>query len=429
MHISLRIRTVLFTGAGSCILASLGIFAPISLRATLPSLDPAADALQREAHIDALQGAVHQSATATRSLPGIAAQRAEGEEELAQAEQALRILGQRKLDARLAYARKLAEREQYQQRYGIDPVDTAALRVFLDGQLVQVQEAMRQYARAHMVLGHVPGPSIAVLLAHFSGAPDTPMVYGLEERLRYRTLGHLRMRTMVSLWGMEHFAEELDAVHLAYEDALDAYHAGLAAIDAAREKIALSDARLEEIRRIVAAVEERIRQMQSSLAEYDERIRERAEGALIAKGLLSQRSAVPAAPRFQWPVVGRLTATFLDSGYQAFFGIPHKAIDIAQPQGSPVRSAADGVVHYVQYGGHSGYSYILIGHRGGYATLYGHMLEIYVASGDDVDAGQIIGLSGGQLGTPGAGPMTTGPHLHLEVIKDGVHLDPLTVLP
>ena len=61
MHISLRIRTVLFTGAGSCILASLGIFAPISLRATLPSLDPAADALQREAHIDALQGAVHQS--------------------------------------------------------------------------------------------------------------------------------------------------------------------------------------------------------------------------------------------------------------------------------------------------------------------------------------------------------------------------------
>lgn len=429
MHIPLRTRTVLFAGAGSCILAFLGVLSPVSLRATLPFPDPAVGALQREAHIDALQGAIHQSASATRSLPGIVAQRIEGEEELAQAEQALSILGTDKRNARLAYARKLAEREQYRQRYGIDPADTAALRVFLDGQLVQVQEALRQYARAHAVLGHVPGPSVTVLLAHLSDASDAPVVYGLEESLRYRTLSHLRMRTMVSLWNMEHFFEELDAARIAHEDALGAYHAAMAAADAAKAKIAHSDARLAEIRQIVAAVEERIRQMQSSLAEYDARIRERAEGALIAKGLLSKRSAVAATPRFQWPVTGRLTATFLDSDYHAFFGIPHKAIDIAQPQGSPVRSAAEGIVHYVQHGGASGYSYILIGHRGGYATLYGHMLDMYVAPGDDVDAGQVIGLSGGQPGTPGAGPMTTGPHLHLEIIKDGVHLDPLMLLP
>jgi len=71
----------------------------------------------------------------------------------------------------------------------------------------------------------------------------------------------------------------------------------------------------------------------------------------------------------------------------------------------------------------------LIGHRGGYATLYGHISHISVYAGEDVHAGQNIGLSGGQPGSHGSGPMTTGSHVHFEVIKSGININPRTMLP
>jgi len=91
--------------------------------------------------------------------------------------------------------------------------------------------------------------------------------------------------------------------------------------------------------------------------------------------------------------------------------------------------SADGIVFLARDGGKSGFSYILIGHRDGYATLYGHMSSIAVSTGDEVASGQGIGLSGGTPGTHGAGPMTTGAHLHFEVIRNGTHINPSLVLP
>ena len=131
---------------------------------------------------------------------------------------------------------------------------------------------------------------------------------------------------------------------------------------------------------------------------------------------------------FVWPVNGRITAGYLDSAYVKVFGVPHRAVDIAVPQATPVRSVSDGVVFAVKDGGATGYSYILIGHRNGYASLYGHVSSSFVRSGDMVNAGQVIALSGGRPGTHGAGHMTTGAHLHLEITKNGAHVDPLTVL-
>lgn len=134
------------------------------------------------------------------------------------------------------------------------------------------------------------------------------------------------------------------------------------------------------------------------------------------------------APVFAWPVVGRITAGFLDPDYEKVFHFVHRAIDIAVPQGSSVRAIADGVVLAVRDGGATGYSYVLLGHRAGYASLYGHVSKFLVTQGDVVATGQAIALSGGQPGTPGAGKSTTGPHVHLEITKDGMHIDPRTVL-
>jgi murein DD-endopeptidase MepM/ murein hydrolase activator NlpD len=134
-------------------------------------------------------------------------------------------------------------------------------------------------------------------------------------------------------------------------------------------------------------------------------------------------------PMFGWPVKGPLTATYLDSDYVQVFGVPHRAIDIGTPQGSPIHAVADGIVYAVKDGGATGYSYVLIGHRNGYASLYGHVSVFMVKKGDVVRFGQTIALSGGTPGTHGAGHMTTGPHLHLEMTKNGAHINPLSVLP
>jgi len=140
-------------------------------------------------------------------------------------------------------------------------------------------------------------------------------------------------------------------------------------------------------------------------------------------------SGVVGAIRAIWPVEPELgiSAYFLDAAYEKRFGLPHHAIDIPAAQGSDVRAAVDGTVDRVIDNG-LGYSYIIVNHDG-FATLYGHVSASYVEEGQTVRRGEVIAASGGMPGTRGAGALTTGPHLHFEVIKDGEPVDPLTALP
>lgn len=135
--------------------------------------------------------------------------------------------------------------------------------------------------------------------------------------------------------------------------------------------------------------------------------------------------------KLNWPVAPTrgISAYFHDASYLATFGIPHNAIDLPTAQGTPVRAPAAGVVYKVKDNGDTSYSYLIIAHKGGVLTVYGHMSEILVDERDVVLPGEIVGLSGGTPGTKGAGYLTTGAHLHFEVIKSGKHIDPLFVLP
>ncbi len=127
-----------------------------------------------------------------------------------------------------------------------------------------------------------------------------------------------------------------------------------------------------------------------------------------------------------WPIapLRGISAYFQDASYKAHFGFAHNAIDIPAAQGTPIKAAADGFVFKAKDNG-LGYSYIVLLHKNGYMTVYGHVFEILVSTGDFVKAGETIGLSGGKPATRGAGPYTTGPHLHFEVIKDKSHVDPM----
>jgi hypothetical protein len=88
----------------------------------------------------------------------------------------------------------------------------------------------------------------------------------------------------------------------------------------------------------------------------------------------------------------------------------------------------DGYVHYVLPPTDTGYSYLALKHPDGYFTVYGHLSEVLVKPYQFVRKGDIIAKSGGTPGTPGAGPMTSGAHLHFEIWKDKEPVDPLRYL-
>ena len=102
----------------------------------------------------------------------------------------------------------------------------------------------------------------------------------------------------------------------------------------------------------------------------------------------------------------------------------HTGIDIDAPLGTPVGASAAGVVVAIGAadGGATGYgNYVAIGHPQGYLTLYAHLQSITVALGENVRQLQLIGY----VGSTG---LSTGPHLHFEIRRYNVLVDPLPYL-
>lgn len=96
----------------------------------------------------------------------------------------------------------------------------------------------------------------------------------------------------------------------------------------------------------------------------------------------------------------------------------HTGIDLIAGQGTPVIATADGVVLEVKRSGKGSGNVVEIGHDGGYRTLYAHLQDIVVRKGERVKAGRKIanvGMSGNSF----------APHLHYEVHRDSLVLDPV----
>lgn len=117
----------------------------------------------------------------------------------------------------------------------------------------------------------------------------------------------------------------------------------------------------------------------------------------------------------QWPLRGVLYARFGKKGKE-----PHDGVDLAAPAGQAVKVAAAGTVLFA--GEQKAYGLIVIvEHDGGLITLYAHNRDLRVKTGQKVREGQVVA-------TVGDSGRTSGPHLHFEVRKDGVPVDPLDYL-
>jgi hypothetical protein len=113
----------------------------------------------------------------------------------------------------------------------------------------------------------------------------------------------------------------------------------------------------------------------------------------------------------------RITSRFGD--LEPFRLKPHTGIDVSMPSGTPLQSAADGIVdRVVDYGSENIGQGIIIRLKDGSQAIYGHMSEIDVKVGQHVNAGDVIGLSGNT-------GYSTGPHLHFGMMKGGEYIDPL----
>jgi murein DD-endopeptidase MepM/ murein hydrolase activator NlpD len=122
-------------------------------------------------------------------------------------------------------------------------------------------------------------------------------------------------------------------------------------------------------------------------------------------------------PSFRWPAKGRVIA-----GYgPKTNGQQNDGINLAVPEGTPVKAAEDGVVAYAgnELKGYG--NLVLVRHSNGYVTAYAHAKELLVKRGDHIKRGQVIAKSG-QTGN------VDGPQLHFEIRHGRAPLDPLPLL-
>lgn len=114
------------------------------------------------------------------------------------------------------------------------------------------------------------------------------------------------------------------------------------------------------------------------------------------------------------PVTGTITSRY--GANESIRDHTHKGLDIAAPYGTKIMAAADGKVSYS--GWMSGYgNLIIIDHENGIQTYYGHCSKLYASVGDEVEAGDTIAA----VGSTG---YSTGNHLHFEIRKNGVTINP-----
>lgn len=193
---------------------------------------------------------------------------------------------------------------------------------------------------------------------------------------------------------------------------------------AAKERLLeITKAQEAEFKKLLSSSLEAQRRANAEISRIDAEVRAELERQGIRR--------LGAVGRFDWPItpIFGVSCGFQcpDYPYRNLIG-PHTGVDLPTHIGTEIRAPADGYVARNSIAGGAGYSYILIIHGDQLSTVYGHVSRSAVSDGSFITRGQVIGYTGGAPGAQGAG-LSTGPHLHFEVRKNGIPVDPLPYLP
>jgi len=140
----------------------------------------------------------------------------------------------------------------------------------------------------------------------------------------------------------------------------------------------------------------------------------------IKKYLAKEQNVFFASPS-GWPAGGKISSGFGMREHPRFGGRKlHTGIDITMPKGTPLHATADGVVSFSDRSGGNG-NIVVIEHGHGLTTVYAHNSKNIVKAGQSVKRGDVIALSGST-------GISTGPHLHYEVWRDGQSINPAPFL-
>jgi murein DD-endopeptidase MepM/ murein hydrolase activator NlpD len=156
---------------------------------------------------------------------------------------------------------------------------------------------------------------------------------------------------------------------------------------------------LDTLKRALAEVEGRFQQVQRMMG---------ASGSGVSSGAAAARDSSGLPDTWPLPVAGQLLER--PAGEKA------AGVDVSVPRGTAVRASGSGTVIEVRddpaYG-----RVVRMRHAQGYETLYGNLVEVRVALGQRLVAGAVIALTGDSSGV-------TPAHLHFEIVRDGVQVDP-----
>ncbi len=143
----------------------------------------------------------------------------------------------------------------------------------------------------------------------------------------------------------------------------------------------------------------------------------------MIRRMLANRRKAPrlGTGKFQLPVEGRLSSNYGPRKHPIHGVVKqHRGVDFGAPQGTPIRAADGGVVLYVGwYGGYG--KIVMIDHGDDLVTLYAHTSRYVVDTGQKIARGQVIAY----VGSTG---LSTGPHLHFEVRRNGTPVNPISYL-
>ena len=120
-----------------------------------------------------------------------------------------------------------------------------------------------------------------------------------------------------------------------------------------------------------------------------------------------------------YPQVGATKGQKMNPFYKAY--VEHNGLDLIAPQEAPVLATADGTVSKVNRSSRGQGNWIELKHAGGYRTRYAHLADIAVHEGQKVS-------KGARIGSVGMSGSSYAPHLHYEVLKDSLYMDPINYL-